>query len=283
MSGENSPINSDNDESNLLKLALRLLDSEDPHSEHEAPTLYAGRLPESLTMDIPIPSGSEIVGSVERLELEGERSVEVVLDFHGHTEGFLDSYKELAVDAGWNEPPRREPEGGFAFGPATDSLLLCRGERGPALFVDISRPYKDDKHPADVRLRLLLDDLHSPCEPEPYEDDFERHIPQLVPPPDARQYPGGGGGGPNDAESHATLETELEVAVVGEHYARELTAAGWMRVEEGSSGPQAWSTWTFSDERDHLWKGVFTALKLPDSQRYFLQIHVHRSRGLNNT
>ena len=267
----------------MLKLALRLLDSEDFYPDDKEPTLHVGRLPDTLDTDVPVPPEVEVVGSMEREEFDAGRMIEVVLDVPQSTERFLDSYKELAAGTGWEEPEKPDRDGGFEFGPEEDRLLLCRDDRGPVLFVNVNRPHKGDEQPADVRLRLLIGDRYSPCTPEPYDDDFERHIPRLRPPPGTRQFPGGGGGGPDEAHSDATLNADLEVSAVGEHYAGELGKAGWSRTGEGYSGPQAWSTWTFTDERDQSWKGVFTALKLPDSHRYFLQIHVHWSREPDDT
>ncbi|CAN5797401.1 hypothetical protein BH23ACT11_BH23ACT11_24050 [soil metagenome] len=282
MSDPESVTHPGEDNSAKLKLALRLLDSEDPYSADRTPILHVGQLPDALTVDIPIPPEAEVVGSMERIEFEGDRMVEVVLDVSEPTEQFLVAYKEQAARLGWTEPRRPRRGGGFDFSPDEDKMFLCHGDRGPALFVNINRPYKGDEEPADVRLRLMIDDRHSPCAPDPYEDDFERHIPRLRPPPGARQSPGGGGGGPDEAQSNATLEADLEVSAVGEHYAGELAAAGWSGTGRGHSGPQAWSTWSFTDERDQSWRGVFTALQLPDSGKYLLQIHVHWSRKLNN-
>lgn len=283
MSDQNPGTYPDENESALLELALRLLDTEDQDLAEQAPTLHVERLPDTLGVDIPIPPEAKVVGSMEREEFEAGRMVEVVLDIPQSTEWFLDSYKELAADAGWIEPEKPDRDGGFEFGPEADRLLLCRGDRGPALFVNVNRPYEGVEQPADVRLRLLIGDRYSPCTPEPYDNDFERHIPRLRPPPGTRQFPGGGGGGPDEAHSDATLNADLEVSAVGEHYAGELDKAGWLSTGEGHSGPQAWSTWTFTDDRDQTWKGVFTALKLPNSQKYFLQVHVHWSREPNDT
>jgi hypothetical protein len=42
-------------------------------------------------------------------------------------------------------------------------------------------------------------------------------------------------------------------------------------------GPQAWNTWTFSDNENCPWKAVFTALHIPDSPRRYL-LHLRADR-----
>jgi hypothetical protein len=78
--------------------------------------------------------------------------------------------------------------------------------------------------------------------------------------------------------SDATLETDLDPAAVGTHYAAQLEEAGWLRLDEGQSGPQAWSNWSFTDEDGQPWEGVFTALRLREPcSRYFLQVYARLS------
>ena len=75
-------------------------------------------------------------------------------------------------------------------------------------------------------------------------------------------------------ESHFPyLETNLDLASLTDHYMAQLEVAGWTRSDEGLDGPQAWSTWPFSNNEDHPWRAVFTALHIPDtSGRYLLHL-----------
>lgn len=109
---------------------------------------------------MPIPPEAEVIGSIERVEFEGERMVEVVLDVPELAERFLDAYKELAAGAGWTEPRRPDPGGGFEFGPVEDKLLLCHSENGPALFASVNRPspaiLSTDTRPSVSRIQKRL-------------------------------------------------------------------------------------------------------------------------------
>lgn len=265
-------------EARVLDLALRLLAQEDPVSRMvEKPRIFVGRLPEDLPVEISIPDGFAVVGSLVRDEHDpyDDPAIEIVLDARMSAEQARETYRELMSAAGWSEPERRGPGGGFDFRPVGTTALFCRSARGPALFLSAhERPPDDRDAPTDVRLRLITSSRHSPCAPDPYEPEFDRIIPNLAPPPGSYQFPGGGGGGMDAVDTHATLETDLEPAAVGTHYAAQLEEAGWLRLDEGQSGPQAWSVWSFTDDNGQPWEGVFTALRLRQpSSRYFLQVY----------
>ncbi len=270
------------EEARVLDLVLRLLAQEDPVSRTvEKPRIFVGRLPEDLPVEISIPDGFAVVGSLVRDETDpyDDPAIEIVLDARMSAEQARDTYRERLSAAGWSEPERRQPGGGFDFRPVGTTALFCRSARGPALFLSAhEQPPGDRDAPTDVRLRLITGPRHSPCAPDPYEPEFDRIIPNLAPPPGSYQSPGGGGGGMDDVHSEATLETHLDPAAVGAHYAAQLEGAGWSRLDEGHGGPQAWSTWSFTVEDEQRWEGVFTALRLhePDP-RYLLQVHARRT------
>jgi hypothetical protein len=279
MSDQRSGASAGEGESRLLNLAKRLLASEDPVArEVQWPKIFVGRLPEEMPIDIPIPEGLEVVGSLLRDERNpyDDPSVEIVLDAGMPAERVRDAYRELMTAAGWSEPDQRGFGGGFGFRPIGVTALFCRGERGPALYLSARDTAANDRGaPTDVRLRLVMGSRYSPCAPEPYhEPDFERMIPNLAPPPGAYQYPGGGGGSTDDVHATATLETDLEPAAVGVHYANQLEGAGWTRTDESRGGKQAWSTWRFADEDGSPWSALFFALQLPEApRRFFLLVH----------
>ena len=168
--------------------------------------------------------------------------------------------------------------------------LMRLGEDGPGLMVTAA-----DRHnaPTDVRLRIL----YGRRSPRGHHDPAWETIPSLVPPPgtrgrqdeghdgllhpprDARGLPGGGGGrwDSDGAYSTATIQTDLDLAAVHEHYACGLEEAGWLLVDRGECGPQAWSTWRFTDGHGEPWNGTFSALRLPGPPtRYLLQVHAGR-------
>jgi len=257
---------------------LRLLAEEGLFAtETKEPLLFLRRVPDDLPVDVPLPEGAVVVGSVVRDEEDGGRMVEIVLDAEGPAGRLREAYEEQASAGGWGEPEVFGPEGGFEHGPVGSSLLLCRDPREPALYFSVRR-LKGSAQSLDVRIRLIAG-RHSPCAQRPRRRGFEPEsvIPRLSPPPEARpSRRGSGGGGSSDGEEHAntSLEIDFAPAAVEAHYARQLESAGWMRSDGGSDGPMAWSTWTFADDEGQAWEGLFTALRLSEaSGRYFLQVN----------
>ena len=237
---------------------------------------FIGRLPEYLEVEIPIPDGASIVGSLPHGGPRDE--VEVVLDGDMTAERVREAYRALMTEAGWSESDRhRRPTGsGFVSEAPPDVLLFCKGDRGPAVFV---RARDCGDAPTDVRLSLIADERRSPCSPrapESYEA-FDSILPTLDPPPGALLVPRSAGGGYDDAESNAILETDMELAGIGAHYVPQLQNAGWTLTGRGHGGPQAWSAWSFSDEENQPWIGLLVALRLPEPPRqHLLQIHARR-------
>ena len=282
------------------------------------PRLFTGTLPDDPSFEVPIPQGFVLVGSAVLEPSRGRRVVEVVLDTGLPASRVRATYKDLLSATDWTEDDRmNEPAvGGFARGPRgflmSLSRTLRRSSRGAPVDVPgLSTVFRNARRqylivsaeertglPTDVRLRLITgrDRARSHWRNDP-EALFV--IPLLTPPPRAQrlderenigllappleaQYSGGSFGGSgwehDGAYSFAALETDLDLASLTAHYTAQLEAAGWSRSGEGIAGPQAWNTWTFSDNREHPWRAVFTILHIPEaSRRYLLHLRADRT------
>ncbi len=220
----------------LRLLATRMLWSYFP-GDLESPEdvrLIVGALPDTLPVDVPLPDGCRVVGSMVR----GRREISIVLDSDQPAEQVLGFYRERLTAAGWRVPTL-PGHGGFTSGFMDRRAIYCWGSRGPALYV-YARPLSGG--PTDVRLDLHLDARHSPCGQRFMGPEMENLIPFLSPPTGGRQSPEGGGGGGDSWRSYATLETDLDLAAVAEHYARQLEQAGWTRMGAGQDSSLAWNT-----------------------------------------
>jgi hypothetical protein len=102
-------------------------------------------------------------------------------------------------------------------------------------------------------------------------------IPTLLPPdgvPDPAEVlrpstmPGSGGG---PASSQATLSTELSASELEAHYARQLEAAGWVRLA-GGGDRLAWSRWQAS--ADGAWEGLLLAFEEPGRPQRLVRLAV---------
>jgi hypothetical protein len=110
MSDRRTDASSNGEESRSLSLAVRLLSSEDPVARVvERPRIFVGRLPEAMPVEIPLPDGLDVVGSLLREERNpyDDPSVEIVLDASIPAEQVLSAYRERMSAAGWSEPERR--------------------------------------------------------------------------------------------------------------------------------------------------------------------------------
>jgi len=303
-----------------------LLATPNPHDQTiTPPRILAGRLPEDLPVEIPLPDGTVVVGSMERdMFRKNGRMFQIVLDADVPAEQFRETYRQLLLTSGWNEDQERPGRSGFVprrlpmlfrvsqrFPRLRSRLGLDRpelpallrvgfrlGPRGPKLAVYFrDRP----NAPTDVHLilfagqreawvrhdliRNVIPSLYSPPGiRERYEDE---RTGVLAPPVGARQVRGNWGGGgrrrwePDGAYSYVALESDSDLATIAVHYAAQFEEAGWTCMDGGQNGPQAWSTWTFTDGKGRPWTGAFTALRLPEApegapSRHLLQVHAGR-------
>lgn len=291
---ENSP-NSNLNETDLLEFALRLA------TYHEAPDtqnarLLPGQLPDQLPVDIPVPDGSRILGSLIR----SPESINMLLDTHLSPEQVLTFYRERMQVAGWQtndmDRPRR---GGFIssgsrsrggtetfYQSLNDPALTVNDQEsssawrdhsnrirsGPALTVNA---FVGKGNVTDVRLNLQL---NSPLPPGPLPYMRSRParstfglLPALEAPEGTQLTGHGGGGGQDNAYANAILETNIDLSTLAAHYKSELEQAGCVLTDEGQDGPLAWNTWTLKDEEK--WNGFFIILNILD-QEYYLTMRM---------
>jgi hypothetical protein len=212
--------------------------------------LVPGETPEGLSLDVPVPLGGRLLGSVVRPGVPrapatsaGEQ-VEVVLEAPGEAPALLAFYEEALARQGFAVAPvfGRQRPGGFLPSPGwTASPLYCRSEEGPGVSVSV---YHEEGRPRDVRVRIEAAPF-PPCTGSgpgvltPSGETME--LPLLSPPPDTQLQPGSSGPGVRGME--AIADTALSGAALEAHYAAQLEAAGWILRQRGGDGPLAWSAW----------------------------------------
>lgn len=313
----NGPEPADDGADALRRLLTRLATPLDTYDGDAPPArVHVGRLPGDLPVEVPLPEGSTVLGSVERGLPRGRRTVEILLDVAPPAERAREDYRRKLLNAGWDEDTSSPGRSGFnprglplAFRAAYRFPRLRRrmgldrqeipplfrlGSRGPKLTV-LTQDHGDD--PTDVRLRLILNHrdpwLHHDAAwnaiPTLYYPPGTRDRPEienigvLWQPPDARELGGGGGREPDGAHSYVILKTDLDLASLASYYSAQLEAAGWRRVDEGLDGPQAWSAWTFTHE-GAPWSGAFSALRLFGTEgRHLLQVYAARTPNATRT
>src|SRR5579864_7214075 len=137
-------------ESLIYELALRLATYPgDPRVDD--PQLLVGQLPPNLSIEIPMPEGSRLLGSL----LRSQENIDIVLDCALSPDEVMQFYKERLKATGWNElETMRPPHGGFVhsgFPMLRNHIVFCGGTQGPAFSVDAY----DGKH-ARTNVRIDL-------------------------------------------------------------------------------------------------------------------------------
>jgi hypothetical protein len=230
------------------------------------PDLLPGQVPADLPVEVPLPDGARLVGSVRWIE-----SAEVIFDCNMNRDEVIRFYEGHYLSLGWTKPESMFPSmgGGFTITAMSDIIgtYFCKGEQDPWLHV---RAVAASGEPTSVSVSVSTNQEQSPCGvSQRREMAMMRRLvmpdilPILRPPGGATQLGGGGSSGGNGSyHSNADLRTDLGVEAVGDHYNAQLEAAGWTRTGSGSAGPLAWSAWDFKHE-DEDWHGLFMALAHP--------------------
>lgn len=255
----------------LHELALRLATYPgDPRVDE--PQLLVGQMPPNLSIEVPIPEGSSILGSL----LRSKENIDIVLDCSLTPEEVMQFYKERLTAAGWNElEAMRPPHGGFVHSGMRmflNQIVFCGGTQGPAFTVNAS---KGKNSRTNVQIELNGSSEFSPCAQmsrQRLHRGLHELIPPLYPPQGARQQGGGGSGSTGSWYTSATLLTDAELPTLVAHYHPQLAKGGWTLMGEGQAGPLAWSTWTFQDEDKEPWRGLFFILKTPGQENQFILV-----------
>jgi hypothetical protein len=264
----------------LRELAERALSPpySGPVGEPQTVQLLPGAVPDDLPFALPRPPGSRLLGSVVRTSfgpgpggpMRGE-NVEIILDAPGAPSEIVSAFEGALAEQGWSVPDLGGPgrPGGFVPTAVAASLTLCRSDRGPWLTLNV---FPRPPGPNDVRLRLETS-FPGPCggipprPPSPIESDL---LPTLEPPAGVNLQVVGGGGAPFFRASDAVVETELSVAELEAHYARQLAAAGWQRQSDGGDDLVRWSRWALPGEGERV--GFFVVTAGPGPNRRTLHV-----------
>jgi len=200
---DSGPADANDPEAALHALAVRLLAARYPgypfrSPPAQEPQLLVGRLPADLPVDIPLPAGSRILGSL----IQG--TISIVCDTNLSSMQVADFYRERLPAAGWSMPedPYGNPSLPEAPRPVLPFLVFCQRSQRLALRIQ-THALKG----ASTRIQLELDtnpDRTSPCATrEQQEKDLaarERALhapdpfPLLRPPSSAQQSSGSDGG-----------------------------------------------------------------------------------------
>ena len=235
--------------------------------------ILPGKLPADLPFEVPVPDGAKVIGSLIWPEDKYEQ-IQIFLDVPEKPEKIIEFYRNRMKKAGWNEPESSYEGLGFSSTPSMPQLaFFCQYEQeGPSLGITVFT--LDGKKPADVRLSLHTNPQQPVCQ-ERYEQRGSTMdvLPLLLDPEGVQK--GGWGGNENMRDLSTVLETELGLVELETHYRDQLIETGWELKEKGSSGPIAWSTWSFSDEFG-IWSGRLLVSELKKKNMKYIELIISK-------
>jgi hypothetical protein len=235
--------------------------------------LFAGTLPDSLSLELPLPANGILLGSQLRRVAGRPASMEVVLDDDGEPAAIVAAYVTELKVAGWTKfEGFGGPRGGFISANTDEGAAMRKGD-GPVLMVSA---VEREGAPADVRVRLdwqlARHVRRGPPGPPPGAD----LLPPLRAPRGVALRGQHGGGGMGHFTSETTVQTEHSAPLLEAHFAAQLEEARWTRIDGGAAGDAiAWSSWQLPG--DDGWRGLLLLLAPfgDDERTLTLRVETH--------
>ena len=269
----------------LRELAERLLTPPFPSPDGRVPTteLLLGRLPDAPALDLPVPPGGRLLGSVvRRFTAPGDVSgvsVEAVYDAAGRAQDVAAFYDDELARRGYTPASFGGPGGSTpGFQPTVTTINRAFCPPAGAGFLNLTI-FPRGEQPVDVRARLEGAG-HGPCgdggkpgapPDRPFPPGLDR-LPPLFAPEGVQVQPVGGGGGPNRFSSAAIALTDLGVAELQAFFAQQVEAAGWRQLAGRADGPLAWATYQVPGAGD--FQGFLYVLQAAGENRRDLYVQV---------
>lgn len=271
----NTAAASDAEYSQLLELATRLRSPvRGLLPVKDQPQIYVGKLPDHLSIELPFPDQSNILGSVEREAKE----IEIILEVESPAEAVIEFYEEEMDAAGWTKSSFWDhSKGGFTGHARIESASFCFGPQGPMLNIAAGPP---GEKTSDLRIHLMLGDRPE-CDQKVAQRFLPSPIPSLIS-PKGEWKSGGGSTGTNDHRSSSgTLDTSMPLIEVLEYYGEQLENAEWKRIDSVHGRKTACSNWALQDVESNDWIGILLISQAdPSSTLMFVDLIARRAQGL---
>lgn len=244
------------DEASLRQLLARALHY--AYAEGGDTFIYVGSLPPELPVDLPLPEGSRVIGTVDRGRTVG---TEIFLDADLSREEAIDFYQEQLGVLGWVSPEEAYPATGFVP-ESFPSLTLCQGEGEASLWLTAS---ESSEGTTDLRLNLQAAPEYSPCKGgygPGYEERTQELLPALTSPAGATVRSGGSSSGADEADISASIRTGLSAGDLEDHYHGQILEDGWIETKRASGEGASWSFWEREVDGEK-WVGTLLVLESP--------------------
>jgi len=239
----------------VARLAQRPLAG--PPTAEAVVTLFPAALPPNLPAELPLPEDAELIGSMTRLEGEGSRFTQVILDVPRPSDVVMTEVLASLQEVGWQLRSQHTP-GGFVMGGGSGFAELCLPDDGPFVYLNA---FHVEGGPTDLRFDLS-EYPYSACGNMPMEHHHPEQVPmplpQLVTPAAFSYTYLGNHWNTAEASSNARLQGETDLAALASEYEGQLEAQGWVQGNAAEVEDAVWSRWVLRDEGE--WLGIFSLM-----------------------
>lgn len=225
-----------------------------------------GALPQEPKLDMPLPAGAELVGSVSHRH---PPMVTAYIDSELEPSEIVAFYEREYDGRGWRPQlpnmPQMQMSGFMAAGggqPPPHMRVFCKGESEPY--------YRLEVLPDQPRIRLswhaMSQGVVHPCSTQPMHPGMHGPSPDVIPrlegPADVPIRGGGGGGSSDEWSTYGSAHTAMPAAELMDHFAGSISEQGHELIERGSGDRVAWAQWRMKKKG---WEGfLIVAEQRPD-------------------
>lgn len=212
------------DEASVRVALQRFLDLRSPIDGGRRTTLLIGQLPPDVSVDVPLPKGAQVVGSLVAVEPDSAR---IAIDSDEAPDAVFEIYAAALRGQGYRE--QDQPK--FTtlrtdVGNAGGNASFCR--KGDPLVVSLI-VYPGSTAATSVDMYVLRD-VQAGCPPGGTNDPgrIDARLPDLRHPPGAvaGNYGGEGGSGPDSASMSVGIKVDTTPRQLAEFYRPQLEAVG---------------------------------------------------------
>lgn len=227
--------------------------------------LFVGTLPDQLPLELPLPEGATLIGSMTTIGRDQNLS-QIVLETSASPQDVNSFYETELMDLGF--AVQEQQGSGFVqqygswYCRASDELFL------QLLLSEADRDASEGK--TDVQIHIQSEMEYSPCNPENaqlYADPQTSLLPALTSPPSAVLHEGGGGGsGGRSGDSSytfAVVEVDQSLEELADYYSVQLRDAGWETEEQSHTELTSWVSWSLSSQDNELLTGLLLVIPGP--------------------
>jgi len=276
-SAQSSPKPTDSQDMIPRELAIALLS----YSPGMAPNdIRVGRAPDDIPPEL-VPPGLQVLGSMTQFE----NSV-IVLAAPQSPDSAIALFESALLGSGWTSPPVPQIRPRTGFVPANDfssgydrPQIVCRGDA----FASFTSAYRRSGG-SIVKVSYNRGARFSACKAQPDANVYrssmdEAPIPTLRAPEGSMTSVSGAGmmqGSNGNTMISTQLSTQLKPAEVVAHYDKQMIAAGWTSLSEGSADNVAVHNYRRKDEKDRVWTATLLSVVAPDQKAQDVSLRLNR-------